>query len=282
MSTRQALVVPLGLLVLVGSSLAVAPVGVAAAQDDVSVVVTPASQETDVGSTTTYDLVVRGLDGGGVGAVDLTVRVNGSIASVANASFVPDPGLNEVTYDDGRSRVRLYGALIDTSQSGSVTIATVTVEGSANGTSPIGVNVTDVGSEAGVSYRIDAVENGSLAVGEVSSNATTTAEADTVDDSSSSQDGGGGSDADSDATGGGLTVSAMGSSGTDANNTSSPATSSSSTASATTDGQDETTRATTERSTESTETAVPGPSILLTACSLLAAVLCFWVRTRSD
>ncbi|POG55587.1 hypothetical protein [Haloferax marisrubri] len=283
MSTRLALVVPLGLLVLVSLGLGVAPAGGVTAQDNVSVVVTPASQDAEVGSTTTYDLVVRGLDGGGVGAADVTVSVDESVATVANASFVPDPGLNEVTYSDGRSQVRLYGALIDTSQSGSVTIATVTVESSANGTTPIGVDVTDVGSEAGVSYRITAVENGSLVVGAGSSNTTTAVER-TTSEGSSSQDGGDGSDSDSESTAGELTVSAMGGADADANDTSSPVASSSSTASATTDGRDEPAESTTEPATSAipTETAAPGPSILLTTVSLLVAGLYFSVRTRSD
>ncbi|RDZ63816.1 hypothetical protein C5B90_11860 [Haloferax sp. Atlit-12N] len=281
MSTRQALVVPLGLLVLVSFGLAAAPVGGVTAQNDVSVAVTPASQDAAVGSTTTYDLVVRDLDGGGVGAVDVTVRVDESVATVSNASFVPDPGLNEVTYDDRRSQVRLYGALIDTSQSGPITIATVTVESSANGTTPIGVDVTDVGSEAGVSYRITAVENGSLVVGAGSSNTTTAAER-TTSEGSSSQDGGDGADSDPESTAGELTVSAMGGADADANDTSSPVASSSPTASATTDGRNETAASTTEPAAPPTETAAPGPSILLTVCSLLVAGLYFSVRNRSD
>ncbi|WP_058826096.1 hypothetical protein [Haloferax sp. Q22] len=280
MSIRQALVVSLGLFVLVSCGLAAVPTEANAAQDGVSVIVTPASQETDVGSTTTYDLVVDDVSGGGVGAVDVTLRVDGSVATVSNASFVPDPGLSEVTYGDGRSRVRLYAALIDTSQSGSVTIATVTVEGTANGTSPIAVNVTDIGSEGGVSYRIDAVENGSLAVGEAGSNTTERASED-----GSSQDDDSGSP--SEETSGELTVSAMGENGTDGVTASSPSSPSSSAENAT-DGQTGTagtaTAAASETATQSspsqTETSVPGLSVLLTVCSLLAVVAYFVVASR--
>ncbi|WP_042666337.1 hypothetical protein [Haloferax sp. ATB1] len=279
MSIRQALVVSLGLFVLVSCGLVAVPAEANAAQDGVSVVVSPASQETDVGSTTTYDLVVEGVSGGGVGAVDVTLSVDGSVATVSNASFVPDPGLSEVTYGDGRSRVRLYAALIDTSQSGSVTIATVTVEGTANGTSPLVVNVADVGSEGGVSYRIDAVENGSLAVGEAGSNTTERAS----EDGSSSQDDDSGSA--SEETAGELTVSAMGENGTGGVTASSPSSTSSSAENAT-DGQVGTagTATASETATRSspsrTETSAPGLSVLLTVCSLLAVVAYVLVASR--
>lgn len=167
------------LALVVVLSVAVLSTPAAAAQDDVSVTVSPESTSVESGETTTYEIVVQDVDGGGVGALDITVAVNSSVANITDAEFEQNPGIDEIEHQDNHSRVRFSAALMDTEQSGSVTVATVTVEGTKNGSSPISVDVHDVGSEEGMSYKISSVQNGTLTVGTESD---TSADEETTDD----------------------------------------------------------------------------------------------------
>ncbi|WP_082682195.1 CARDB domain-containing protein [Haloferax profundi] len=165
MSKKATPVLRFGLIGLVLCGILTLSLPAAAAQDEVSVVLSPETQSIDAGTQTTFDIIIKDVDGGGVGAVDISVAVDPTVGNITDASFNHNPGLEEVQYGDDNQQVRFYGALIDTNQSGSITIASVTVEGKQDGKSPVSITVTDVGSEQGVSYRVSGAEDGTLIVG---------------------------------------------------------------------------------------------------------------------
>jgi predicted nucleotidyltransferase len=119
-----------------------------------------------VGETTTYDVVVDTADGG-VGAYDFSVSIDDpSVASISDVAVSGDPSgeTTEVSIAEDGSAADVKAALADTDDSGSVTIATVTVRGDDAGTSDIGLAVEALGTEAGASYAVTETTGASITV----------------------------------------------------------------------------------------------------------------------
>jgi hypothetical protein len=114
----------------------------------------PASAEVVVGGTETYDLVLDSADGG-VGAFTATVALDDpTAANITGVTIADDPGLSDATYAPDNSSVTINAALMNTADTGSVVIASVTVEGASEGSSDLTVDVSALGNEAGESYTI--------------------------------------------------------------------------------------------------------------------------------
>lgn len=147
--TRHRLgVVLLGLLLLTASAVTVS----AAGSTDVSL--DEAETSTAVGGTTTVDVVVGNADGG-VGAYNVTVAVDDpDVASIADVELGGDPGLDAVDVSDDGSSVTVQAALMDTNDTGPVTIATVTIAGENAGESDISLTVSTLGDEDGRAYSV--------------------------------------------------------------------------------------------------------------------------------
>jgi hypothetical protein len=116
------------------------------------------------GDTVTYDVVVTDANGG-VGAYSLGVDVsNGTVASVDSGAVNDSTGqsLNETTIDG--SSATIEAALLDTNDTGSVTIASVTVLGVGPGTTDVTLDVAALGNESGQSYTVESTTDASLEV----------------------------------------------------------------------------------------------------------------------
>ncbi|MFC5136488.1 MULTISPECIES: hypothetical protein [Haloferacaceae] len=126
----------------------------------------PGSAAVDEGGTTTYEVVVADADGG-VGAYDFTVDVeDSSVASITDVTAEGDPSdqTTDVSIAADGSSASVLAALADTNDTGSVTIATVTVSGDAEGTSDIGLSVEALGTEGGESYTVTETTGASITV----------------------------------------------------------------------------------------------------------------------
>ncbi|OYR51709.1 hypothetical protein DJ74_03285 [Halorubrum sp. Ea8] len=136
---------------------------------ETSVSLSPESSEVVVDRNETYDVVVDNADGG-VGAYELTVSLdNSSVASVTDVELGggPDAKTQNVTFADDGSSVTVSAALVNTSDTGSVTIASVTVEGVAEGSSDLSVDVQALGNENGDSYTVTDENGASISVVEI-------------------------------------------------------------------------------------------------------------------
>ena len=135
----------------------------------------PANQTVAADGTVTYDLVVNNADGG-VGAYEYTIEVSdSSVAEITDISLGGNPSHTDVNIADDGSSVSVAAALADTADTGSVTIATVTVQGQSAGDVDITANIADLGDETGDTYSVTGVSNGTLTVS--SSNTPPTADA---------------------------------------------------------------------------------------------------------
>ncbi|MBX0306061.1 hypothetical protein EGD98_20675 [Halomicroarcula sp. F24A] len=154
-----------------------------------TVVVQPESTTITAGETTTVDIVVESADDG-VGSIDLELTVaDASVADITDVSVAGDPSTVRTTADNDSTRIAATG--MDTADTGSVTVATVTLAGESGGTSPLDLTVAAVGNESGSAYNVSGTTSGELTVeGEAKPTPT-----ETDDDSSSgggsSNDGGG-------------------------------------------------------------------------------------------
>lgn len=116
-----------------------------------------------VGESTTIEVVVADA-AGGAGSVDLTVSLgNPGVANLTGATFAGEPAYSDAAADgDGDLTLTATGA--DTTDSGSVTVATVEVTGVAPGSTDLSLIVTDVGDEDGRSYAVTGTHGDSLSV----------------------------------------------------------------------------------------------------------------------
>ena len=111
-------------------------------------------------------MVVDSADGG-VGAYDFTVSmVDPSVASISDVAVNGNPNdqTTDVSIPDDGSSADVTVALANTSDTGSVTIATVTVQGDEAGTSDIGLAVDALGTEAGEPYTVTGTTGASITV----------------------------------------------------------------------------------------------------------------------
>ncbi|WP_418285062.1 PKD domain-containing protein [Halorubrum sp. DTA46] len=138
-----------------------------ASASETSVSLSPQSAEVVAGNTETYDVVVDSADGG-VGAYELTVSLDdASVASITDVTIAGNPGLTNVNYAEDNSSVTIRAALMDTDDTGSVSIASITVEGTAEGSSDISLDVQALGNEDGESYTVTDENGASISVVEL-------------------------------------------------------------------------------------------------------------------
>jgi hypothetical protein len=110
--------------------------------------------------------VVEDADGG-VGAYSLSVALaDSSAASITEISVDEDALVDAQIADDGSS-ASVDAALLDTEQNGSVTVATVTVAGDAEGASALELDVGNLGTETGAVYDVTATNDATLSVSEL-------------------------------------------------------------------------------------------------------------------
>ena len=138
-----------------------------ASASETSVSLSPDSAEVVIGDTETYDVVVDSADGG-VGAYELTVSLDdASVASITDVSIDDNPDYTDVSYAEDNSSVTITTALMDTDDTGSVSIASIAVEGMAEGSSDLSVDVQALGNEAGESYIVTDETGASVSVIEI-------------------------------------------------------------------------------------------------------------------
>ncbi|WP_420183051.1 hypothetical protein ACNO8S_19810 (plasmid) [Haloarcula sp. KBTZ06] len=234
-----------------------------------SVVIQPSTDTVTVGNTTTVDIVVTSTTGG-VGSLDLDIAsTNDSVATVSNTSVAGKP--ETVQSAEEANGVRIAATGMDTADSGSTSVVSVTLTGKAVGTSDVGLTVAAVGDESGTAYNVTSARDGTLTV-ESGENTTETptptptatetpTETPTEEDSSSS--GGSNDDGDND---GGDDDDGSDSSGSDSGDT--VTATNTPTVTEPTPSDNPTTATETERSTEtdtkqstSTQTSSGGPAI---------------------
>lgn len=140
--------------------------GVAQEQPATAIGLTPSNAEINVSETMTYDVVVADT-AGGVGAYDFTVSVEDStVATITDVELRggPPEKTTDVTLDEDGASATVLAALADTDDDSGVTIATVTVEGVADGQTDLSLVVNALGTEAGRSYTVTETNDASLTV----------------------------------------------------------------------------------------------------------------------
>jgi len=107
----------------------------------------PTEETGAVGASTTFDIIVDSADGG-VGAAEIRVSVDDvEVAEITDANVVDENASEEIAIAADGSSVEIDYAFADTTDTGSVAIATVTVEGTSAGTANLSVEPTDGNSE---------------------------------------------------------------------------------------------------------------------------------------
>ncbi|MFB6228801.1 MAG: hypothetical protein ABEH88_09625, partial [Halobacteriales archaeon] len=126
----------------------------AGAAGQTAVSLSPDSTQVDVSNTTTFDVVVESADGG-VGAHTTEVSLtDSSVAEITDVQLAGGPGLSDVSRASDNSSVNIDAGLMDTADTGTVTIASITVEGLANGTTGLNLSVSALGDEGGTDYTV--------------------------------------------------------------------------------------------------------------------------------
>ncbi|WP_305881856.1 PKD domain-containing protein [Haloplanus halophilus] len=130
----------------------------------------PSSSQTFVGGTTAYDLVIDDANGG-VGAYSATVSVDdAAVGGITDVELQGSPAGQTTNVDiagDGSS-VAIDAALMDTDDTGSVTVATITLQGSAAGSTDLSPSISAIGNEQGTSYTVAGTSGAMLSVTEKS------------------------------------------------------------------------------------------------------------------
>ncbi|WP_256289722.1 hypothetical protein [Halobellus inordinatus] len=136
----------------------------AATAGSTSVRLSPTTATINESRTQTFDLVVSDADGG-VGAVTATISVgDADVASIDEMELRGDPGVERIDVESDGSEVFVRAALIDTEDTGTVTIGTVTVEGTDEGSSDVDLSVESLGDESGDPYDVGTTPGSSLTV----------------------------------------------------------------------------------------------------------------------
>ncbi|AZH25271.1 hypothetical protein [Haloplanus aerogenes] len=142
----------LAAVVLVTLVVAVATVGAAGA----TTVRLSSADDVSVSETTTVDVVVNDADSG-VGAYNVTVALtNPSIASITDVELLGNPSdrTSRVERAADGSSVTMVAALMDTADTGTVTIARVTLRADGTGSTGLDLTVAALGDERGDSYTV--------------------------------------------------------------------------------------------------------------------------------
>lgn len=149
---------------LVGLAIVLGSIGLAAGAGTTTVRLTPDERTVTESGTTTFAVVVDDADGG-VGAYALRVDLDEpSVGTITNATVPGSDRLTDVNVSTDGDAVTIETALLDTTDVGQVTVATVIVRGDAAGRSGVTLSVDVVGDEAGNRYDVASVENASLRV----------------------------------------------------------------------------------------------------------------------
>jgi len=149
----------------IGGSVAlviVVTAGLALGAGTTTVGIQPETATFESGDTATVDVVVDSVDDG-VGSIDIEIAVNDSrVAAIGNVSVAGNP--DTVQTEDGDDSVRIGATGMDTADTGSVTVATVSVIGKAAGTTDLDLTVAALGNESGSSYDVSGTNDGTLTV----------------------------------------------------------------------------------------------------------------------
>jgi len=166
----------------VGAASADRPIQAAAA-GSTSVQLSPTTASINESRSQTFDLVVSDADGG-VGAINAEISVDDAdIASIRDMKLEGDPGVETVDIESDGSEVFVRAALMDTADTGEVTVGTLTVEGVGAGSTDLDLSVESLGDEDGDPYTVGGTPGSSLTVQGTADNVDLdiTADASTVD-----------------------------------------------------------------------------------------------------
>ena len=135
----------------------------AAAAGTTDVEVTPATQTIDAGTTTTANVTVSNASGG-VGAYNFSLSTdNAGTVSITNVQAVGQASTS-ISNDGSVLTADAFGA--DTADTGSVTIATITILGTGVGQSSLSLSVNSLGDESGTNYAIESATDANISVRE--------------------------------------------------------------------------------------------------------------------
>ncbi|WP_158603165.1 PKD domain-containing protein [Halorubrum sp. Atlit-26R] len=124
----------------------------------------PDSDLVAVGDSAEYDITVDDAEGG-VGVYSMTVAVDDpSVASISGVDLasLANEELADVQIAEDGSSATIEAVLVDTSDTGSVTLGTVTVESAAEGTTGVSLDVSELGDESGNAYTVTATSGATL------------------------------------------------------------------------------------------------------------------------
>lgn len=129
-----------------------------------TVQLTPTTTTVAAGDFQEYNIVVSDTEGG-VGAITATISVDDTdIGSIGDVELNGNPGVETVDIESDGSEAFVRAALMDTDDSGAVTVGTVTVEGTGQGSSDISMNIESLGNEGGEPYNVGATPGSSFTV----------------------------------------------------------------------------------------------------------------------
>jgi len=141
----------------------------AAAAGQTSVSIEPVETSVDVDQSTTFEVVVDDADGG-VGAAEFSVVVDDpSVATITDVTVLGS-GMTETGIAEDGSSVDVEYAFRDTDDTGSVTVAEVTIEGISDGSTGIGLAAATgndgvlIFDEIGTGYDVTGASDATLNV----------------------------------------------------------------------------------------------------------------------
>ncbi|MFO7926081.1 MAG: hypothetical protein ACQET5_06565 [Halobacteriota archaeon] len=119
------------LVILAGSGTSLVA---ATAATSIEIGIDPSTATVEEGEQRTFDIVATGVDGG-VGAGEIAAHVSdASVATITDVELRGAPGMSDVSANADNSTVEMLYVMADTNETGTVTIAEVTVLGTSNGT----------------------------------------------------------------------------------------------------------------------------------------------------
>lgn len=142
----------------------------AAAAGQTQLAVQPGEVQLSAGETTTVDVVVTNADGG-VGAVGVHLALtNPSVASIESVSVKGDPGQQQIDVTASGASATVSAALMDTGDTGAVTVLTVTLHGESSGQTGLKLSLAEgssggLGDELGAAYDVTATPDATVTVG---------------------------------------------------------------------------------------------------------------------
>jgi hypothetical protein len=129
-----------------------------------SVRLTPSGAEVSEGAETTYEVVVDETSGG-VGTIDGRIELASSgVGRITDLSFTSESDLQTVSITENGRAVEFKSALMDTEDSGPVTVARVQVSGVTQGSTDVSLTVDTLGNEEGTPYTVGATPDARLTV----------------------------------------------------------------------------------------------------------------------